>query len=107
MKLARYLGITRYAARHLKQRFIQVMLERGQRYKLSGLIELDNGYPGGEHTEFKRGAESREKIPFSAAAQRSRMGIHASIPLRKLVVCITILFTALINFLSRNLSSIG
>ncbi len=55
MELVRHLGISYNAAWCMKQKLMQVMLERDQQYKLSGFIELDDAYLGGERTGCKPG----------------------------------------------------
>lgn len=54
-------GISYNAAWRMKRKLMQVMLERGHHYKLSGFIEPDDAYLGGERTGCKpgRGAEGR------------------------------------------------
>ena len=51
MKLHRHLGISYNAAWRMKHKLMQVMMERDHNNKLSGLIELDDAYLGGELTE--------------------------------------------------------
>ena len=44
MQLHRQLGISYNWAWELKHKLMQVMMERDQEYKLSGLIEIDDAY---------------------------------------------------------------
>ena len=50
MKLHRHLGISYNAAWRMKHKLMQVMMEGDHNKKLSGLIELDDAYLGGERT---------------------------------------------------------
>ncbi len=52
MKLHRHLGISYNAAWRMKHKLMQVMMERDHNNKLSGLIELDDAYLGGERKRF-------------------------------------------------------
>lgn len=74
MKLARHLGISYNAAWRMKQKLMQVMLERDQQYKLSGFIELDDAYLGGERTGCKPGRGAEGKTPFVAAVETTKEG---------------------------------
>ena len=55
MQLHRQLGISYNAAWRMKHKLMQVMMERGQAQPLSGLIEMDDAYLGGERSGGKRG----------------------------------------------------
>lgn len=74
MKLARHLGISYNAAWRMKQKLMQVMAERDQQYKLSGFIELDDAYLGGERTGCKPGRGAEGKTPFVAAVETTKEG---------------------------------
>jgi hypothetical protein len=50
MELQRLLGISYSAAWRVKQKSMQVMMERDDKKPLSGFIELDDAYLGGERT---------------------------------------------------------
>ncbi len=69
MQLHRQLGISYNAVWRLKHKLMQVMLERNQEHKLSGFIELDDAYLGGEHTGCKPGCGAADKTPFVAAVE--------------------------------------
>jgi len=45
------------------------MLERDQEHKMSGFIELDDAYLGGERTVCKPGRGAANKTPFVAAVE--------------------------------------
>lgn len=68
MELKRLLGISYHAAWRMHQKLMQVMMERDDEKKLSGIIELDDAYLGGE-LPGTRGRGSENKIPFVAAVQ--------------------------------------
>jgi len=69
MKLHRDLGISYNAAWRMKHKLMQVMMERDHDKKLSGIIELDDAYLGGERTVCKRGRGAADKTPFVAAVE--------------------------------------
>ncbi len=50
MALHRHLGISYKAAWHMKHKIMQVMYERDESKPLSGFVELDDAYLGGEHS---------------------------------------------------------
>jgi ISXO2-like transposase domain len=74
MKLRRHLGISYNAAWRIKHKLMQVMLERDEDKKLSGFIELDKAYLGGERTGGKVGRGVEGKTPFVAAVQTTAEG---------------------------------
>lgn len=74
MKLHRHLGISYNAAWRMKHKLMQVMLERDQDKKLSGFIELDDAYLGGERSGGKVGRGAEGKTPFVAAVQTTPDG---------------------------------
>ena len=69
LELMRVLGICYRSAWRLKHKLIQAMTEREERRLLSGRIEVDDSYFGGERTGGKVGRGSENKIPFIAAVQ--------------------------------------
>lgn len=69
MQLHRQLGISYNAAWRMKHKLMQVMMERDYDKKLSGFIELDDAYLGGERTGCKRGRGASGKTPFVAAVE--------------------------------------
>ena len=69
MELHRHLGISYHAAWRMKHKLMQVMMERDEDQKLSGFIELDDAYLGGERTGCKPGRGAEGKTPFVAAVQ--------------------------------------
>jgi len=74
LSLHRHLGISYNAAWRMKQKLMQVMMERDQNKPLSGFIELDDAYLGGERTGGKRGRGAEGKTPFIAAVETTNGG---------------------------------
>lgn len=81
MKLHRDLGISYNAAWRMKHKVMQVMLERDHDKKISGIIELDDAYIGGERTGGKRGRGASGKTPFVAAVETTDDGSPTRIKL--------------------------
>ena len=69
MKLHRHLGISYNAAWRRRHKLMQVMMERDREHPLSGSIELDDAYFGGERSGGKRGPGPPGKMPFGAAVE--------------------------------------
>lgn len=67
MSLFRKLGVSYNTAWHIKQKLMQVMLEDERKHPLSGDVQMDDAYWGGELTNDKRGRGSPNKTPFVAA----------------------------------------
>jgi len=74
MELMRMLGIGYSAAWRIKHKLMQVMLEREEKTLLSGRIELDDAYLGGEENGGIVGRGSENKIPFLAAVETNEKG---------------------------------
>ena len=73
LSLKRNLGISYPAAWRMKQKIMQVMMEREDGKQLSGFIEIDDAYLGGERAGTPgRGAQN--KTPFVAAVQTTSSG---------------------------------
>ena len=66
----RSLGMSYKAAWRMKPKLMQVVMEREQSKMLSGLIEMDDAYLGGEKPG-KPGRGATGKTPFVAAVQRT------------------------------------
>lgn len=81
LQLMRELGVNYNTAWKLKHKIMQVMFERQQDRSLSGVIEIDDAYLGGEKAG-KRGRGSANKIPFLAAVE-TRDGRPMKIQLRR------------------------
>jgi hypothetical protein len=73
LQLSRELGVRYNTTWKLKHKVLQVMHERNQKKKLSGRIELDDAYLGGEWPG-KRGRDAEHKFPFVAALQADEEG---------------------------------
>lgn len=67
LELKRQLDVNYDTAWMLKQKVMQVMKDRDDQSKLSGRIELDDVFWGGERRGGKRGRGSENKTPFVAA----------------------------------------
>lgn len=81
MELHRLLGISYNAAWRVKQKLMQVMMERDDKKPLSGFIELDDAYLGGERTGCKPGRGADGKTPFVAAVETTKEGCPTRIKL--------------------------
>lgn len=81
MELHRLLGISYNAAWRVKQKLMQVMMERDHNKPLSGFIELDDAYLGGERTGCKPGRGAAGKTPFVAAVETTAEGCPTRIKL--------------------------
>lgn len=69
LELRRLTGVSCPTAWRIKHKLMQVMYERETPTKLSGRIEVDDAYLGGEMPGGKRGRGSENKVPFVAAVQ--------------------------------------
>lgn len=69
LELGRRLGISSNAAWRMKHKLMQAMLERDAQKPLSGFVELDDAYLGGERSGGKVGRGAAGKTPFVAAVQ--------------------------------------
>ena len=74
MQLHRQLGISYNAAWRMKHKLMQVMLKRGEKQRLSGLVQMDGAYLGSERSGGKRGRGASGKTPFVAAVQTNDEG---------------------------------
>jgi hypothetical protein len=68
-RVCRKIGVSYPAAWRMKHKLMQVMVEREQETRLSGRVEVDDAYLGGENPGGKVGRGSENKIPFIAAVQ--------------------------------------
>ena len=66
LELARQIDVKWDTAWLIKQKLMEVMLQRNAIYKLSGDIQIDDAYQGGEKAG-KRGRGAANKLPFVAA----------------------------------------
>lgn len=72
LELKRHVGVSYKSAWRLKHKLMQVMYERELDTKLSGRVEVDDSYLGGELSGGKVGRGSENKIPFVAAVQTDK-----------------------------------
>ena len=84
MKLIRRLGISYNTAWMLKQKLMQVTLEREAGNKLAELVEIDDADIGGERTGGKVGRGAEGKTPLVAAVQTDIDGKPQQMALHKL-----------------------
>jgi transposase-like protein len=83
IELGRRLGVTQTTAWKIKHKLKQVMLERDATKTLSGRVEIDDAYVGGERTGGKRGRGAAGKTPFVAAAETTADGKPSRLKLRR------------------------
>ena len=69
LELKHHLNVSYNASWRMKQKLMQVMLERDSTKKLTGRIEIDDSYLGPKRVSGKRGRGSGNKIPFIAAVE--------------------------------------
>ncbi|MGH8757864.1 MAG: IS1595 family transposase, partial [Burkholderiales bacterium] len=74
IELGRDLGVSQNTAWMMKQKLMQVMLERERGKPLAGRVEADDAYIGGAKHGGKRGRGAPGKTPFIAAVQTSEDG---------------------------------
>ena len=74
LALKRQIGVSYNTAWSMKQKIMQVMKERDDSKPLSGIIQLDDVYWGGERRGGKRGRGSENKAPFVAAVALNSNG---------------------------------
>jgi len=74
MELHRQLGVSYNTAWSIKHKLMQVMKERDDSKRLTGVIQLDDVYWGGERHGGKRGRGSADKTPFVAAVSINEEG---------------------------------
>lgn len=74
IELGRRLGVTQTTAWKLKHKLKQVMMERDADKQLTGRIEIDDAYIGGERPGGKRGRGADAKTPFVAAVETTAEG---------------------------------
>lgn len=74
LALKRQIGVSYNTAWSMKHKIMQVMKERDDSKPLSGIIQLDDVYWGGERRGGKRGRGSANKVPFVAAVSLNKEG---------------------------------
>lgn len=74
LELKRHLGVSYPTAWLLKHKIMQVMMLREADRQLTGRVEIDDAYLGGEVQGGKAGRGSPNKVPFVAAVQTTESG---------------------------------
>ena len=74
LSLKRQIGVSYNSAWKMKQKIMQVMKERDDKRQLSGIIQVDDVYYGGERHGGKRGRGSENKTPFIASVSTNEDG---------------------------------
>lgn len=69
LELMRLVGLSYPTTWRMKHKIMQVMYEREASTRLSGRVEVDDAYLGGENPGGKVGRGSENKVPFIAAVQ--------------------------------------
>src|SRR5260370_11081373 len=81
IELGRRLGVTQTTAWKVKHKLKQVMMERDAGKRLTGRVEIDDAYLGGERSGGKRGRAAAGKTPFVAAVETTPDGKPVGIKL--------------------------
>jgi ribosomal protein L37AE/L43A len=100
IELGRRLGVTQTTAWKIKHKLAQVMMERDATKPLSGRVEIDDAYLGGERSGGKRGRGAPGKTPFVAAVETTPEGKPVRLKLRRVT---SFCNHALSNFAKRSL----
>jgi hypothetical protein len=74
LELMRHLGVSYRTAWLIKHKLMETMRQREQGRQLSGRVEIDDAYLGGELPGGKSGRGSENKVPFLAAVQTTEDG---------------------------------
>ena len=74
LELKRHLGVSYPTAWLVKHKLMEVMRLREQSRQLTGRVEIDDAYLGGESTGGKIGRGAAKKVPFIAAVQTTEAG---------------------------------
>jgi transposase-like protein len=74
LELKRHLGVCYRTAWLVKHKLLEVMRLREQDRQLSGRVEIDDAYLGGQRSGGKVGRGSENKVPFIAAVQTTECG---------------------------------
>ena len=85
IELGRRLGVKQGTAWKMKHKLAQVMMERDAGQQLTGRVEIDDAYLGGERTGGKRGRGAPGKTPFVAAVETTPEGKPVHVQLRRVV----------------------
>jgi ISXO2-like transposase domain/Transposase zinc-ribbon domain len=74
LELKRHLGVSYPSAWLVKHKLMEVMRLREDSRRLTGRVEIDDAYLGGERSGGKTGRGSENKVPFIAAVQTTEDG---------------------------------
>ena len=74
LELKRHLGVSYPTAWMVKHKIMEVMRLREESRQLTGRVEIDDAYLGGEHHGGKPGRGSPNKVSFVAAVQTTESG---------------------------------
>lgn len=74
LELKRHLGVSYPTAWLVKQKLMEVMRLDEDSRRLTGRVEIDDAYLGGERSGGKHGRGSENKVPFIAAVQTTDSG---------------------------------
>jgi hypothetical protein len=74
LALKRHLGVSYPTAWLMHQKIFAAMVQRDDTHRLSGFVQLDDAYLGGERSGGKRGRGSENKVPFVAAVSVNGKG---------------------------------
>ena len=74
LELSRHLGVCYRTAWLIKHKLMEVMRPREEGRQLTGRIEMDDAYLGGERNGGKAGRGSENKVSFVAAVQTTETG---------------------------------
>ena len=83
IELGRRLGVRQGTAWKVKHKLKQVMMERDASKRLTGRVEIDDAYVGGQRTGGKRGRGAPGKPPFVAAVETTPRGKPVRLKLRR------------------------
>lgn len=99
LELKRDLGVCYKTALLLKHKLMEVMRLREEPRQLTGRVEMDDAYLGGQRSGGKSGRGSENKVPFVAAVQTTEDG-------QAVLACfaqLTFTKTALAEFMAKSL----
>ena len=100
IELGRRLGVTQTTTWKVKHKLKQVMLERDATKRLTGRVEIDDAYLGGERAGGKRGRGAPGKTPFVVAVETTTEGKPVRLKLRRVT---SFCATAIASFAKRSL----
>ncbi|MDA3919725.1 MAG: IS1595 family transposase [Salinisphaera sp.] len=103
LELRRQLGVSWRTAWRLKHKLMQVMAERESKRQLSGRVEIDDAYLGGERADEpgKKGRGSPNKIPFVLAVSTTDKGK----PHQVVICCMPFTSEAVRDWANKSLST--